>query len=514
MPETDPPSEFQTPSLSPADPVAPSPAIPRSHPIAAWSVIGLIVALLCGIRAIGPKQQPEEQPAQEADAGTSAELGAATRLSFELPAKYIVGAHQLLRQMGPMANVQRQQLYDEAQELNRGPYPMRLRFVVLAGELSGPAAALEQLAQLETAVAARRGEGKPVVVSAADRQLRDMLETLYRGYLDEMSPPAGLTSQQSSLLIQQLGWFGKLALVPPDLTSAQQREPVLAPAVLTVVAFAGVAILFLVLFIAGLVVHVAISIARKRGKLPSALTETSPYSGLYLETFALWMVLFLVFSMVAQLIPLKGFQLLGAGLGGLLSLVALAWPVFRGVPWSVVRQDLGWWCGPRPWLDPLRALVAYCAAVPLVAAGLLFLVITVQWQAATAEVDEFSPTQLPSHPIVNQVGDGWLAALQLLLMAAVVAPIVEETAFRGLLYRYFRDHTRSLRYVVGVGVSMLSTSLLFAVIHPQGMLAVPALMALACGFAIARELWGSLVPSMLAHGLHNGTLCVLILTVF
>ena len=50
----------------------------------------------------------------------------------------------------------------------------------------------------------------------------------------------------------------------------------------------------------------------------------------------------------------------------------------------------------------------------------------------------------------------------------------------------------------------LVSSFIFAVIHPQGLLAVPMLMALACGFVLAREWRATLVPCMVAHGVHNG----------
>jgi len=46
------------------------------------------------------------------------------------------------------------------------------------------------------------------------------------------------------------------------------------------------------------------------------------------------------------------------------------------------------------------------------------------------------------------------------------------------------------------------------VIHPQGFIAVPALMALAYGFTILREWRGSIIPCMVAHGLNNGIVTI------
>jgi hypothetical protein len=100
----------------------------------------------------------------------------------------------------------------------------------------------------------------------------------------------------------------------------------------------------------------------------------------------------------------------------------------------------------------------------------------------------------------------WWLRIQILLAVSVVAPIVEETMFRGVLYRHLRAATGELGIALSVLVSAGLASFIFAVIHPQGLIAVPALMALAFGFTLAREWRGSLVPSMVAHGLNNGLL--------
>ena len=56
-----------------------------------------------------------------------------------------------------------------------------------------------------------------------------------------------------------------------------------------------------------------------------------------------------------------------------------------------------------------------------------------------------------------------------------------------------------------VGSAVVS-SFIFAVIHPQGLLAVPLLMTLAFGFAMIREWRGTLLPCVVVHGVHNGLL--------
>ena len=53
---------------------------------------------------------------------------------------------------------------------------------------------------------------------------------------------------------------------------------------------------------------------------------------------------------------------------------------------------------------------------------------------------------------------------------------------------------------------MIVVSVIFAAIHPQGILGIPALASLALGFAIAREWRGTLIPGMIAHGLNNAVI--------
>ena len=68
-----------------------------------------------------------------------------------------------------------------------------------------------------------------------------------------------------------------------------------------------------------------------------------------------------------------------------------------------------------------------------------------------------------------------------------------------------------LGFVVSFLLSALITSFIFAVIHPQGLVAVPALMSLAIAFTLLREWRGTLIPGMVAHGINNGLLVALVL---
>ena len=99
--------------------------------------------------------------------------------------------------------------------------------------------------------------------------------------------------------------------------------------------------------------------------------------------------------------------------------------------------------------------------------------------------------------------------LQVILLARVIAPIVEETMFRGVLYRHLREASHAWRWLPSVIFSGTVSSFIFAIVHPQGIVAVPVLMALAYGFVIAREWRGTLIPAIVGHALNNGVVTTL-----
>ncbi|MBX9791750.1 MAG: CPBP family intramembrane metalloprotease [Pirellulales bacterium] len=191
-------------------------------------------------------------------------------------------------------------------------------------------------------------------------------------------------------------------------------------------------------------------------------------------------------------------------------LVALGWPVLRGVPWSTVRREIGWLRGRAGLGEPIVGLGCYLMGIPLLFGGILVTLLLIKIRGAGTAAGP----PLPSHPIVELVADGdWLWRLLLFVDAAVLAPIVEETMFRGVLYRHLREASARWSRWLSVLASATVTSFLFAIIHPQGWMAVPALMALAYTFTIAREWRESLIPCMVAHGVQNGLVFAVLMSV-
>jgi len=97
--------------------------------------------------------------------------------------------------------------------------------------------------------------------------------------------------------------------------------------------------------------------------------------------------------------------------------------------------------------------------------------------------------------------------------ACIAAPVVEETMFRGVLYRHLRDWSQSWARWVSIAFSAILNGFVFAAIHPQGIMAIPLLMTLAMCFSLVREWRNSLLTPMLMHAIHNTLVTCISLTI-
>ena len=232
---------------------------------------------------------------------------------------------------------------------------------------------------------------------------------------------------------------------------------------------------------------------------------SAEFGGIYAETFAVWLLLFLGFSIAARNVAEGPSQLFAVGAGFFLSLLALAWPVVRGVPWKRVREDIGWTMGRKPAAEPFVGVVTYFMSLPLLGIGLIGFFVLLPYFSEAPNPNPLAPVETPSHPIVEPfLAADWTGRLAVILLACVAAPIVEETMFRGVLYRHLRQASAGWGLAKSAFLSALFSSFIFAVIHPQGIVAVPVLMALAMGFCLAREWRSSLIAPMVTHAINNG----------
>jgi membrane protease YdiL (CAAX protease family) len=457
----------------------------HGHPLLAWIVITLAVVVAVGLQMLGARFQTEKERAH--------------LWTIQLQGRATVGTVQHL---GQSPGVAYQQIQNE---LHRGTPAERLRYIVLAGELAGPGEALKQLGELRDS-----WDGHPP--SGDDARAAELLDSLYRDYDAGKWDAPSLSEDERDELRKELGWFGELALAPAQGPDMAARAAVLREARRTFYVEMGAGLGFFLLAGLGLLVLVVGIAVVWVGLVRPHFAAGSRYGGVYAETFALWIVLYLLLGAGAKLVPNWRPPLLVSGLIGLLSLAVLAWPVLRGVPWQRVLQDLGWWAPRDAVLDPLWGVACWVAALPLAFLGGLASQLVLNWYRRTAGDDLFGVPLNPAHPATEWLAYGgtW-ERVQVILLATVFAPLLEETMFRGVLYRHLREVGAKWPRVASFLFSALGASFIFAVIHPQGLLGVPALMALALGFSMARELRGSLLGPMTAHALNNGLVTLLLL---
>lgn len=197
------------------------------------------------------------------------------------------------------------------------------------------------------------------------------------------------------------------------------------------------------------------------------------------------------FALIARLtgtpLPASALVLLvSAGLYGALTLMAWLLVVQRrGVGWTGIgfrRTSVT----AVLWMVPLLAVMLSVNAA-----------VTVLVTRAVGNVQ---------NPQVNALAPGGTMSLRdlllLLLAASVIAPIVEEMLFRGLLYRYLRAR-------MGVVGSVALSAGLFAALHAVPVL-LPMLLVIGVTLALVAERYDSIVPCIALHALHNSLMLVVL----
>jgi membrane protease YdiL (CAAX protease family) len=143
--------------------------------------------------------------------------------------------------------------------------------------------------------------------------------------------------------------------------------------------------------------------------------------------------------------------------------------------------------------NALWGLAGYCVVLPLVVLS--------SWVWNLIQKAWFPGVKTPPNPVVQWVMSGNDTVLLLVfLMVTVLAPVFEEIFFRGALYGALRER-------LGVTLAILVAAAAFAIVHPfpGGFLPIFAIGAV---FSVLYETRKSLVPSMVAHALYNGTMFV------
>lgn len=407
--------------------------------------------------------------------------------------RYAVGVEQL--QAGGGA-----QVLEQARGLEHSPEE-RVRLAIVAGEVSGAEEALNRLDKaLEAAGDEEAAEDEGAAAAPPPAWLADDAQAMGTIYSDG---PQALSEDQRRGLIERHGWFGELALSYGVPESDPLRERVLAKAWnLLAAVLAGVAVAA-VAALAGLALLIVAIVQVAHGRLRPRYAPPAPGGSVYLEAFAIFIIGFIVINVIAGAAQMAFEVDVSSYVIWLLPLAAL-WPLARGADFNSWRFALGWHRGSGVAREIGAGVVGYIAGLPIFGMGVLLMLLLVVVQGLITGGDA-PPT---SHPIIDEVaGGGVWNTISLYLLAAVWAPFTEETLFRGAFYHHLRARLSAI-------VAGLIVGFVFAIIHPQGWVAVPALMGLALVFSLIREWRGSIIGCMVAHAMHNAAIVtVLILAI-
>ena len=399
----------------------------------------------------------------------------------------------------------------------------KLRAAIVGGELGDATQSLEMLDKAEQWARKQSSEweadhNKGLEIDAsAKAEFESDLSLLRRYYRAKIPVAEGetrteLNTTDIQTVKDRFGWFGRLAAVygdakAPDRTALFAGGPWILVLMLVIVAGLVMGVLL------GFVCFIVVVTRLLSGRTEWRFVPPSPGGSVYLETLAVFALSFLGLQLLlgiltAVLVP-KGsteppewFSAMHLGLQWLLALVPL-YPLLRGVSFAQWRKDIGF-VAPRGVLREIGAgLFAYFAGLPVFLFGVVVsLILKLLLEAVrTAMGGGASPPA--SNPIFEELmGTNTLTLILLVSLATIWAPFVEESIFRGALFRHLRSRT-------GLIVAGAVSAVAFGVMHGYEFVLLGPVISLGFVFALMREWRQSIIPSITAHMLHNGTVMVM-----
>jgi membrane protease YdiL (CAAX protease family) len=425
---------------------------------------GIVISWLLILAAVAITQIPQYRQDRQAT-----QPGVTQDLALQMIGRYVVGMKSVLGNI-PSVDLSIPEMNKALQNSNNSRKD--LFYIPILMELTTREKALTMLEQ--------------IVAHPSNKDLAQdapLFLQLYR------QGSASLTQEQYRS-IERYGWIGKLALSQDKPPSDPLRRSVISSALQTFVVTVVFIVGLLVAFAAGLVLLIIAIVFSAQKRLHTHFSPTEDPGTSLLEAFAIFITGLIALPALAQWLS-PGHQVIAA-LPAVL--VALAWPYFRGSKWNDIRKAFGWHRGQGFFREVAAGILGYLAGLPLLAVAIIPVLLISR-----------STGSVPSHPIVNEISRDPVTMILIMGLACIWAPIVEETFFRGVLFGYLR---RRLHW----SLAGISTAFLFAVIHPQGWIAVPVLATIGFTLSAIREWRGSIIASMAAHSLNNGA--VLLLAIF
>ena len=462
----------------------------------AWAFVLSLTGMMIGLVAIGQFMTTQK---------VGGDASPADLMQIQMQGKMLVGQEQMFPGQAKASLTP---------ELDSGPYEQRICYSILVNEIEGPTEALKHLKKTDRAAAKANLE-----LTDDQTRLRKLMGQLLEQYEDGNADSDTLPKEDQQFVENKLLWIGKLALHPTESPHTTAREGLENHGRMLMMTMIGVMLLGGLMLLVGFGISILFGILLVSRNLRSGFYNRNYNHNIYIETFAIWMGLFFgtsiflsffnaQFHIVDEKMSLAIQPVIFFG-----SLIALCWPIARGISFKQMREDIGW-TAEKPMVNLSASVPVYLATLPYLLPCVIFVVVAMSIVAGFQSAPEFSRQAGPSHPIQEEVMLGGTTTIALVfLTACVCAPVVEETMFRGVLYRHLRDITGGWQRWASVVFAALLNGLIFASIHPQGMFGVPMLTMLAIGFSLAREWRGSLISSMTMHFIHNALVTCVMLTI-
>lgn len=468
---------------------APARSTDPGSPKARTLALATLVALVAVLFALQQSAANAPAPAPAAHATTS--TGADDPYAFA--ARLVVKITHAAGIEPPAAGLYAKLLDDSA--LN---HTDQLRNAVVAAQLAGPQQALSRLDDL-----AERLDRDNKLPAEQLQTFRDDLEALRTVYAQG---PQSLEPAQAQRLKDRHGWFATLALHWND-ESAPARQAALAGGtglIALLLAFIAGAFLVVGLVIASLI---WLGLAYHSGRLTRAFRPPTPGGSVYLETvavfFAAFLALKLATSLLAPYLDPATLTTLSLALQWLV-LAAVAWPLARGVSVDRWRHDLGLHTGRGLLREIAAGLVGYFAGLVLLALALA-VTITVVFVKSRLAAQRGETPEHPTNAVFELATSGGWTVVLFFTLATIWAPLAEETAFRGCLYRHCRSRAPVL-------IAAALSAAVFAAAHGYQWFMLLQVATLGLIFGLIREWRDSLVGPIAAHALHNTTVLALLLS--
>ncbi len=368
----------------------------------------------------------------------------------------------------------------------------KVRLIMLAGELEGTESALERIEALKVD-RIERADPQADPNEANDLVTSDLniLEAMYIFGID------ALEDNERDQIAARYGLVGQVALTH-ELDDADPRRAPLIDGAWAIILFMSIAgLVLLIVPLTGFCLLVFGIVWISSGKIRLRNHVPAKGGSIFLETYVVFVGSFLVMLVAAHIFPqIAPYTLILQWL----MLVTIFWGIFRGMKRKDWKQAIGWHKGEGVFKEIGCGILAYIASVPLFLAGTLITMVLLILKGIVQTLlnNGVAPKSEPmTNPIVEIIASGDVFTVILLFLLAVTwAPIVEETIFRGALFRHLRS---SMHWVFAA----LLSAVLFAFMHSYGPLMVSPLIALGFMFAFMREWRGSLIAAMTAHFLHN-----------